>query len=80
MVQIDVENVEKLYKLSQQYGSTLTREKIIDFTITFQEIIRLLILNNQEYQLALGKHKLQSKFKRYHGTQQLIVSVKRNKN
>lgn len=81
MIKLYTEQITQLLEMAEQQEVELSELEIINFICTFEKIIKAIVLSNQEYQLRLSKqHKLQAKFKRYHGNEQLIINVKRNRN
>lgn len=80
MIKIYTEQIAQLLKMAENAELEISEAEILQFICVFQKIIQVILCNNTEYQLALGKYKLQSKFKRYNNRNCLVINMKRNKN
>lgn len=79
MIQLHTEQIAQLLEMAENVEVELSELEIINWIMTFEKIVKILVLNNQEYQLQMGKYKLQSKFKRYNNKNCLVLNMKRNK-
>lgn len=80
MIEIYTEQIAQLLKMAENVEVEISEAEILQFICIFQKITEIILRNNSEYKLALGKYKLQSKFKRYNNKNCLVINMKRNKN
>lgn len=84
MVQIDIDNIKRLVEISETLDHVnLTELEVINWVLTYEKIIRTIVLSNEEINLKLTKdYKLSSKFSRYHKDkdEKLIIKMKRVNN